>query len=73
MWLEFGTSIVTQLSFIGLGLSRTSAIELSRLIPEDNLDMDAALQRLREMKEGTNLSPIIVSEVRRMLGTAKTA
>jgi hypothetical protein len=40
MWLEFGTSIVTQLPLIGLGLSRTSAIELSRLIPEDNLDMD---------------------------------
>jgi hypothetical protein len=74
MWLEFGTSIVTQLSLIGLGLSRTSAIELSRLIPEDNLDMDASLQRLRELNlEGTNLSPIIVNEVRRMLGVAKIA
>lgn len=74
IWLEFGTSIVTQLSLIGLGLSRTSAIELSRLIPEDNLEMDAVLQRLREMNlEGTNLSPIIVSEVRRTLGVAKGA
>jgi hypothetical protein len=74
IWLEFGTSIVTQLSLIGLGLSRTSAIELSRLIPEDNLQMDAALQRLREMKlEGTNLSPIIVNEVRRLLGIATAA
>ena len=74
IWLEFGTSIVTQLSLIGLGLSRTSAIELSRLIPEDSLEMDAALQRLREMNlEGTNLSPVIVSEVRRMIGAAKTA
>jgi hypothetical protein len=69
IWLEFGTSIVTQVSLIGLGLSRTSAIELSSLIADDNLETDAAFQRLTEINlESTNLSPIIVNEVRRILG-----
>lgn len=70
IWLEFGTSITTQLSLIGLGLSRTSAIELSKIIADENLQMNAALQRLREIDlEGTNLSPIIVTEVRRVLAS----
>lgn len=74
MWLEFGTSIVTQLSLIGLGLSRTSAIELSRFIADDNLQMDDVREWLRELDvETTSLSPIIVNEVRRVLGQVRTA
>ncbi|MEA2569263.1 MAG: hypothetical protein QOI24_1264 [Acidobacteriota bacterium] len=71
MWLEFGTSIATQLSLIGLGLSRTSAIAVSEYIPEDNLDLEAALARLRELNLDTvAVSPIIANEIRRVRGDA---
>jgi hypothetical protein len=75
IWLEFGTSVITQLSLMGLGLSRTAAIEISRFIADDNLEMEAALQRLRELNlEAAGLSPIITGEVQRvLLGERKSA
>lgn len=68
MWLEFGTSIRTQLSLIELGLSRTSAIELSRIIAADDLDVDQVKERLSTLNlDAANLSPIIVREARHAL------
>jgi hypothetical protein len=44
--LELGVSQQTQVSLIGLGLSRTSAIGLSELIAADDLTEDGAIQWL---------------------------
>jgi len=46
--LEFGVSQTTQLSLIGLGLSRSSAIAISELIADDSYTESASLQWLRE-------------------------
>ena len=46
IWLEFGASQQTQLSMMGLGLSRTTAIALSEFILDDNLSEDAVIQRI---------------------------
>jgi len=46
--LEFGVSQKTQLSLIGLGLSRSSAITLSEFITDDLLDESECLQWLKE-------------------------
>ena len=46
--LEFGVSQTTQLSLIGLGLSRSSAIAISEFIADDSFDELKCLQWLRE-------------------------
>ena len=46
--LEFGVSQATQLSLIGLGLSRSSAIAISELIADDSLNESECLQWLKE-------------------------
>lgn len=74
VWLEFGTAIQTQLSLIGLGLSRTSAIELSQLIADDNLDVPGVRLKLEGLNlTGATVSPVIVREVGRVLGRAGKA
>ncbi|ABN62144.1 DEAD/DEAH box helicase domain protein [Shewanella baltica OS155] len=44
--LEFGVNIKTQLSLIALGLSRTSAIEISELISDSELNQREVLRWL---------------------------
>jgi hypothetical protein len=46
--LEFGVSQITQLSLIGLGLSRSSAITISEFIADDSLNEDECLNWLKE-------------------------
>lgn len=47
MMLEVGVARTTEMSLIGLGLSRTSAIVLSEYIVQDDLDADGCLSWLR--------------------------
>lgn len=44
--MEFGVAQTTQMSLIGLGLSRTTAIGISEFIAADDLDREAALDWL---------------------------
>ena len=68
VWLEFGASQTTQLSLMGVGLSRTSAIALSGFIADDSLDETAVLEWLRAADlDGIDLPRPIVSEIKRLL------
>jgi hypothetical protein len=65
--LEFGASARTQISLMGLGLSRTTALALSQHIADDSLDGPGCLVALADLNlEGLGLSPIIMDEVRRL-------
>jgi superfamily II DNA/RNA helicase len=44
LWLEFGVSEETQISLLSLGLSRQSAIALSEIIPNNNLNKQQCLK-----------------------------
>lgn len=44
LWLEFGASNLTQISLMSLGLSRTAAVELSGIIPQDDMNEDSVQQ-----------------------------
>jgi hypothetical protein len=69
LWLEFGTSVETQLSLISLGLSRSTAIEISEIIARDDLSRGEALSWLRGIDpQQFGLSPIIEREILRVLG-----
>jgi hypothetical protein len=48
IFLELGVCMQTQISLIGVGLSRTSSISLSEIITEDNLTEAQVIQWLRE-------------------------
>jgi hypothetical protein len=71
--LELGISSKTGTAYVELGLSRIAASALERLLPADgSLTVEAARQILRELNvESAKLSPIIVTELRR-LGLIKT-
>ncbi|MHB9038776.1 MAG: DEAD/DEAH box helicase [Armatimonadota bacterium] len=58
--LEFGVSQQTQLSLMGLGLSRSSAISLSELITDDALDEADCLKWLRENDWMTEDMPALI-------------
>jgi superfamily II DNA/RNA helicase len=47
LYLEFGVGTKTLISMIGLGLSRTSAVEINDWLGNDDLDEVAVLARLR--------------------------
>lgn len=49
VWLEFGASHQTQLSMMGLGLSRTTAIALSEFIVDDSLNEKDVLKEISEL------------------------
>lgn len=68
VWLEFGASQQTQLSMMGLGLSRTTAIALSEFIVDDNLAEADVLQRIAALAiESLGLPLAIQREIRRLL------
>lgn len=68
LWLEFGASTDTQLALMGLGLSRTTAIELSRLIANDAMTEDEVHQWLTATEiEGLNLAPALQREILRTI------
>ncbi len=58
--LEFGVSQTTQLSLIGLGLSRSSAIALSEFITDDSLQESQCLSWLKESDWITRDLPALV-------------
>jgi hypothetical protein len=58
--LEFGVSQMTQLSLMGLGLSRYSAIALSELITDDSLDEAGCLKWLEEQNWMTQDMPALI-------------
>ncbi len=58
--LEFGVSQTTQLSLMGLGLSRSSAIALSELITDDSLDEAGCLEWLAEQTWMTQDMPALI-------------
>lgn len=58
--LEFGVSQTTQLSLMGLGLSRSTAIAISEIISNDALDLVECLQWLKENDWITEDMPEIV-------------
>ncbi|MBN2266886.1 MAG: DEAD/DEAH box helicase [Candidatus Babeliaceae bacterium] len=66
--LEFGVSQATQLSLIGLGLSRSSAIAISELIANDSLNEYKCIQWLKENDWMTQDMPeLIKREVSNLL------
>ncbi|MBW8038655.1 MAG: DEAD/DEAH box helicase [Planctomycetes bacterium] len=68
--LELGVSQTTQLSLIGLGLSRSSAIAISELIADDSLNESECLQWLRQNDWMTQDMPeLIKREVANSLAT----
>jgi hypothetical protein len=73
IWLEFGASQKTQLSMMGLGLSRTTAIALSEFIVDDSLSESEVLLRLSTLNLVSLGLPLpIRREVEALLGNAIT-
>jgi hypothetical protein len=73
IFLEFGVSQRTQLSLMGLGLSRSSAIALSELIADDSLDEKDCLEWLRENDWMTEDMPALIKrEIANLIGGVST-
>ena len=69
--LEFGVSQTTQLSLMGLGLSRSSAITISELITDDSLSENGCVKWLTKNDWMTeDLPEIIKREISDVLGRA---
>lgn len=70
IWLEFGASQKTQISLMGLGLSRTSSVALSEYITNDSLDKEGCINWLSKIDiDSFGLSPIVVGEIKKALKT----
>lgn len=67
LWLEFGASIETQISFMGLGLSRSTAIALSEIIGRDNFTPEDAIEWLLLNYKDIDLSPIMLKEIAKIV------
>ncbi|UVT21134.1 MAG: DEAD/DEAH box helicase [Nitrospira sp.] len=62
--LEYGINSTTQLSLISLGLSRTTAVALAEIIPNDELTEFECVSWLRDNRQLYNdLSPVIKAEI----------
>jgi hypothetical protein len=72
LFLEFGVSTRTLISLIGLGLSRTSSIELSEFIGTTTLSEVQILERLETGEwEALNLPALVKREIRRVIEQKK--
>lgn len=68
LYLEFGVSTQTLLSLIGLGLSRTSAIEMNEFLARGDLTEDEVVAVLAERNwETLDLPEIVKREIRQIL------
>jgi superfamily II DNA/RNA helicase len=68
LFLEFGVSTRTLITLIGMGLSRTSSIELSDYFGRTNLNEEEVLQRLDDGRwESLSLPSLIKREIRRVI------
>src|SRR5207253_2738811 len=74
LMLEFGVAQVTQVSLIGLGLSRTAAVMLGELITSDDLSEAGALEWLREgVWLEADLPALVKAEVAQLLSLRATS
>ncbi len=65
MWLEFGVSEKTQLSFIELGLSRNTAILLSEFSPRSDMSRNECKEWIKEQDlESFQFSKILINEIK---------
>lgn len=72
IWLEFGASQQTQLSMMGAGLSRTTAIALSEFIIDDNLSEAEVLQRISALTlESLGLPLAMQREVKALIAVVR--
>lgn len=68
IWLEFGVSQQTQVSLIGLGLSRSTAITISEFIANDSLNRTECISWLKENDiYRMNISPIMIAEIEKAI------
>jgi len=68
--LESGVTERTMIALIGLGLSRTAAVELAGGIPNTELSVEEVITWLRGRPlEVYGISPVIIREVKRVLET----
>lgn len=64
LWLELGASEKTTISLISLGFTRTTAISLSEILKDQNLDREECVDLLAKINwEMLSISPIIQREV----------
>ncbi|UCJ17117.1 DEAD/DEAH box helicase [Pseudomonas sp. MM211] len=71
--LELGISTNTGRAFLELGLSRIAASELQRIIPDSNLDVAAAREKLLKFDSSPfKLSPVILAEIDKVIFTLRT-
>jgi hypothetical protein len=64
LWLEFGVAQKTHLSFLSLGLTRNSVIELSSFIANTEMSKEEAFVWLKDQNlEYFDLSPIIIQDI----------
>lgn len=68
IWLELGASQTTQISLMGLGFTRTTAISIADLLKDPDLDGVECLDLLKVVNwEKTTLSPIMKREIIQIL------
>ncbi len=66
--LEFGVNIKTQLSMISIGLSRTSAIELSSYASDSEMSVQAVIKWIQEQNlEDFDLPKLVHEEIKLLL------
>ncbi len=74
LYLEFGVNSSTLLAFVGLGLSRTSAIELSEFLSRGDLDESQAITFLAsEEWDSFDLPKLVKREIRELVGRRSRA
>ena len=68
LFLEFGVSTKTLISLIGLGLSRTSAIELAEFYGRSEMSEEDVLAKLSEGDwEVLDLAPLVKREIKKVM------
>lgn len=66
--LETGVADRTMIALVGLGLSRTAAVEIAQRIPDSEFSVDDAIKWLQGRNlEVYGISPVIIREVSRVL------
>ena len=68
LWLEFGASKQTQISLMGMGFTRTAALEISELIVVEDYDKQKCIEWFKRTNiDALGLSELIVEEVKKIL------
>lgn len=67
LWIELGLYQKTQISFVSIGLSRNSAIELAQKTQNISMTKVECINWLKENLEELKLSPLIIDEIKSVL------